>query len=246
MLTETISKERRDGQRFAKSFPVKCRTSQHHPLSSSSALDISTTGVRILAKHNFRPASRVTLQLSPTPARQLQVQAEVMWVSPNSGSTGYEVGLRFLEVLPADFLWLKKWLGVCERRGTQRLEKISVQKLEMITEPRNGSAGVRSNYRCQCGEEFTLRVELAFHCESYKHLPEGAPAPQPAPAAKGAAKRKAAPKAVVVKRRSSIVLRAALWTVMGGALVASLAATRLLPMYYQLQSGPTQVLHYQQ
>jgi hypothetical protein len=104
---QTLNNRRR-GQRFQRSFPVKCRVSKG-TFQPTTALDVSVTGLRMQANRNYAVGSVVTVHLKPSPSQLMSIQAEVVWSSPKN-SSNYEVGLHFTEGNQADLAWLQKWL----------------------------------------------------------------------------------------------------------------------------------------
>ena len=100
--------DRRQSERLLRSFPVKCRITKGI-FEPTVALDISSTGLRIEANHNYTVGSEVTVHLKPSPMRPMSLQAQVMWTSPKNESN-YEIGLHFTDGPEPDFIWLRKWL----------------------------------------------------------------------------------------------------------------------------------------
>ena len=207
-------RERRQGERFERCFSAKCEAGNGQ-FNPSSILDISITGVRMEAAHKYTVGSQVALHLKPESSRFISLLAKVVWVSRKAGSSAYEVGLHFVNGLAADFAWLRKWLKLPELPTTRETGRTSVRK-------------PGTTFSCTCGAEFSLRVELAVHCEEHGHYPRAAQEVAAAP--------QAAPSAPARKSRLPILLALMLLT------LAGYAATEAVALYTAWQ--PTEIVRY--
>ena len=107
-------KERRRHLRINKSLFLTYRSLRDYLTSSSKSVDVSPGGIRFPVRRRLEAGTVLKMEIhSRKPGRVIPLTGTVVWVNEVTGGRfPFEVGVRFLEISPADLDTLHR---ICER-----------------------------------------------------------------------------------------------------------------------------------
>jgi len=105
-VTALIKRERRSSCRVPLQAPVQLRV-QDNPEVEGILLDLSETGMDVLAAQPLCPSARISARFTlPGATTEIEVRGEAAWANPNG-----ESGVRFIDLSETTRSALRTWIG---------------------------------------------------------------------------------------------------------------------------------------